>query len=382
MKFLHLSDLHLGKRVNDVPMLDDQRFILQQIEAIVADEKPDAVLIAGDVYDKSVPSAEAVELLDDFLCRLAAARQQVFVVSGNHDSPERLAFASRLIDASGIHLSRVYDGKVAPITLRDEFGPIHIYMMPFVKPALVRHCYPEEKIDNYTDAFRVAVAQMNVDWTERNVLVAHQFVTGPDGVSGIIHSDSEDISIGGLDNVDASVMADFDYVALGHIHGPQNVGGYSHIRYCGTPLKYSFSEISHKKSITRIVLGKKGSCEVTTIPLQPLHDMREIRGKYAELTDRRFYAGTQTEDYLRVVLTDEQDVLEALSRLRTVYPNIMQLEYDNERTRISRQPITAATAERQPVELFADFFKQCNGKDMSEEQTKIITELIQTIWEK
>ena len=382
MKFLHLSDLHLGKRVNDVSMLEDQKFILEQMETIIAEETPDAVLIAGDVYDKAVPSAEAVELLDDFLCRLSAMKQQVFVVSGNHDSPERLAFASRLIDASGIHLSRVYEGAITPITLHDAHGPIHIYMMPFVKPAVVRYWFPDEKIENYTDAFRVAVQKMNVDTTERNVLVAHQFVTGENGAAGILHSDSEDISIGGLDNVDAAVMAAFDYVALGHIHGPQNIAGYPHIRYCGTPLKYSFSEISHEKSITRVVMGEKGNCQVSTIPLHPKHDMREIRGKFAELTDQKNYVGTQTDDYLRVILTDEQDVLEALARLRTVYPNIMHLEYDNERTRAVQKPIVAAAAERMPLDLFSDFFHQCNGKEMSEEQTKIVTELIQKIWEK
>lgn len=382
MKLFHLSDLHIGKRVNEVSMLEDQKHILCQMVELVKEHRPDALLIAGDVYDKTVPSAEAVELLDDFLVQLAKLNLPVFIVSGNHDSPERLSFASRLIDQSGIHISRVYDGSLSVFTLQDEFGPVNICLMPFVKPAVVRHVHPEENIGTYSDALRVALGTIQIDTSARNVLVAHQFVTGDGGGETVLRSDSEDLSIGGLDNVDASLFADFDYVALGHIHAPQNIKGYPHVRYCGSPLKYSFSEINQQKSLTQVVLNEKGNLNVTTIPLQPLHDMREIRGTYEELTAQQCYQGTPTDDYLRVILTDETEVLEARNRLRVVYPNIMNLEYDNARTRANQQPITAAALQSDPLELFSSFFEQSNGKEMTIEQSQIVTEMIQTIWEK
>lgn len=249
MKFIHLSDLHLGKRVNGFSMLEDQRVVLAQILSIIDEESPDAVLIAGDVYDKGVPPIEAVELFDWFLVELAP--RQVFIISGNHDSPERLAFGSRLLDASGIHISPVYDGQVKPVSLTDSHGAVDIYMLPFVKPVHVRRFFPE--VESYTDAVRAAVAGMQVDTQKRNVLLTHQFVTGAET------SDSEELSVGGTDNVDASVLEPFDYVALGHIHGPQNIGS-EKIRYCGTPLKYSFSEANHKKSVTVAELGEREAC--------------------------------------------------------------------------------------------------------------------------
>ena len=228
MKLLHLSDLHLGKRVKDFSMLEDQQYILAEILRIAGEEAPDAVLIAGDVYDKSVPPAEAVELFDDFLVRLSRLNTQVFVISGNHDSPERVAFGGRLMDSSGIHLSPVYSGQVQPLSLTDPFGTVDFYMLPFLKPAHVRRFFPDSEISSYTDALRTAIGQMPVDPSRRNVLITHQFVTGAQ------RSDSEDISVGGTDNVDASVFDAFDYVALGHIHGPQHVGRET-VRYCGTP---------------------------------------------------------------------------------------------------------------------------------------------------
>ena len=240
MKFIHLSDLHLGKRVNEFSMLEDQQYILTEILHIIDTEKPDGVLIAGDVYDKSVPSAEAVALLDDFLVRMSKRSLRIFLISGNHDSPERMAFGGRLMESSGVYLAPVYDGKVTPITLIDEYGPVKVYLLPFVKPAHVRRCFPEQEISTYTDALCVAIEAMNVDPVERNVLVTHQFVTGA------TRCDSEELSVGGTDNVDVSVFESFDYVALGHIHGPQQVSRET-VRYCGTPLKYSFSEAGHEK---------------------------------------------------------------------------------------------------------------------------------------
>lgn len=376
MKLIHLSDLHLGKRVNEFSMLEDQAYILLKILSVIDDQRPDAVLIAGDVYDKSVPSAEAVELFDDFLVRLAERKLQVFVISGNHDSPERLAFGGRLMDASGVHLAPVYNGHVAPITLTDSFGPVNIFMLPFVKPGHIRRFFPEEKIESYTDALSVAVGDMKPNTGERNVLIAHQFVTGAE------RSDSEEASVGGLDNVDAAVFDGFDYVALGHIHGPQNIGS-ERIRYCGTPLKYSFSEASHQKSVTVAELGGKGALSVRTVSLIPKRDMVELRGSYEELMRKSFYEGTTyPEDYVHITLTDEEDVPEAMARLRVVYRNLMKLSYDNTRTRCLAQIDAAEDTERKtPLELFAEFYEKQNGAALGGEQEALLKTLIETIWE-
>ena len=376
MKLIHLSDLHLGKRLNEFSLLEDQVYILMKILNVIDEERPDAVLISGDVYDKSVPSAEAVELLDDFLVRLAERRLQVFVISGNHDSPERLAFGGRLMDESGVHLSPVYSGHVKPLTLEDGFGPVNIYMLPFVKPGHVRRFFPEEKIESYTDALAVAIRDMQPDFSQRNVLLAHQFVTGAE------RSESEELTIGGLDNVDASVFDGFDYVALGHIHAPQDIGS-ARIRYCGTPLKYSFSEAKQQKSVTVAELGEKGSLTLRTVPLSPKRDMVELRGHYDELMSRRFYEGTGwQEDYVHITLTDEEDVPEAMARLRSVYQNLMKLDYDNARTRHTAQIDGAEGAEsKSPMELFSEFFEKQNGRAPSDEQRALLSKLMETIWE-
>jgi exonuclease SbcD len=375
MKIVHLSDLHLGKRVNEFSMLEDQEDILTKIIQVIDDVKPDAVIVAGDIYDKSVPSAEAVELFDDFLWKLAQRKLQVFIISGNHDSAERIAFASRLIDASGIHLSPVYNGAVEPITLQDAYGPIRFYMLPFVKPATVRRFFEDAEINSYTDAVRVAVAAMQMDPTQRNVLITHQFVTGA------TRSDSEDVSVGGADNVDASVFDGIDYVALGHIHGPQSIGT-DRIRYCGTPLKYSFSEAKHTKSVTVVTLAEKGSLTVETVPLVPKHDMREIRGVYADIMFRSSYEGTATDDYLRVVLTDENDIPDVMSRLRVIYPNVMKLDYDNKRTRTVNAIHGAEQMEvKTPLDLVAELYELQNGQPLSPEQKQFSRELIEKIWE-
>lgn len=375
MKLIHLSDLHLGKRLNEFSLLEDQEYILLRILNIIDDIRPDGVIIAGDVYDKSVPSAEAVALFDDFLCRLAERDLQVFVISGNHDSPERIAFGGRLMERSGVHLSPVYDGKVEPITLSDEHGEVNIFMLPFIKPANVRRFYPGEQIESYTDALRVAISHMSIDTAKRNVIVTHQFVTGAS------RSDSEEISVGGSDNVDVSVFEPFDYVALGHIHGPQSVGKET-VRFCGTPLKYSFSEAGHKKSVTVAMLGEKGDVSVTTVPLAPKRDLRELRGTYEELISKRNYDGTATDDYLHIILTDEEDIPDAVAKLRTVYPNIMTLDYDNPRTRsLGFSDSAEAPENRTPFELFAELYERQNGLTMSEQQREFCEELISKIWE-
>lgn len=372
MKLLHLSDLHLGKRVNEYSMLDDQRHILTQILRITQEEVPDAVLIAGDVYDKAVPPAEAIALFDDFLVKLAKQNVQVFVISGNHDSPERIAFGSRLMDAAGIHMSPVYSGEVEPITLTDAFGPVHFWLLPFVKPMHVRRCYGGEETGSYTEALRTAIGHMELDLQTRNVLITHQFVTGAS------RSDSEEVSVGGTDNVDAAVFEAFDYVALGHIHSPQNCGS-EKIRYCGTPLKYSFSEANDRKTVTVVELGTKGDLTVRTVPLSPLHDMVELKGTYQELMAASFYGNTTwQEDYTHLTLTDEEDIPDAIGKLRTVYHNLMKLDYDNTRTRMNLEITGPDIRENlSPMQLFADFYELQNNQPMSDEQAAFVAALIE-----
>ena len=373
MKFLHISDLHIGKRLNEFSLIEDQKYILDRIIEEAEKNKVDALLIAGDVYDKSIPPTEAVTLFDDFLVALSCKNIPVLVISGNHDSPERLAFGSRLIEASGIYISAVYNGVSRPVTLTDEYGECCIYMLPFVKPATVRRFFPEARIDSYTDALSLAIENMNIDEGKRNLLIAHQFVTGAQ------RSDSEDVSVGGLDNVDASVFSPFDYVALGHIHGPQNPT--DNVRYCGTPLKYSFSEVEHKKSLTLITLKEKGSVEIEEIPLSPMREMVCLKGNYAEIIESGRLDDSHRESFVRVTLTDEDEIPDAIAGLRTVYHNIMELRYDNTRTRnIGKIEGTINIQNRSALELVSEFYTLRNGKEMSEEQTAIVEKLIEEIW--
>ena len=415
MKLVHLSDLHLGKRVNEFSMIEDQEYILIQIINRIDEIKPDAVIIAGDIYDKSVPSEEAVRLWDDFLSKLAKRKLEVYAISGNHDSAVRFAQNSRIIDQAGIHLSPAYDGKLMHFTIPDEYseksGDVNLYMLPFIKPAVVRSFYPEEDIKDYTDAVRVALEHADgstdrenfadiadiemehtkseeginvgicnyqgaIDPKKRNILVAHQFVTGAE------RCESEEITVGGLDNVDASVFDDFDYVALGHIHGPQKVKRDT-IRYSGTPLKYSFSEKDHHKSLTVVTVKEKGQVQIELVPFEPLRDLRQIRGTYEELSDKRNYEGTETSDYIHAVLTDEEDIPDAISKLRIIYPNLMKLTYDNTRTRENKVIEGATDIERKsPIELFEEFYEKQNNQEMSDEQRELVSGLIEGIWDR
>lgn len=374
MKFFHLSDLHLGKRVNEFSMIEDQEYILKEILTIIGKEKPDGILVAGDIFDRSIPSEEAVILWDEFLLSLSHKKIPVFAISGNHDSAIRFSEHSELINASGIYLAPAYKGKAKCYYLEDSNGKVNIYLLPFIKPAEVRAFFPEEAIESYTDACRVAIEHMEINTNERNIIIAHQFVTGA------TRCESEEIVVGGLDNVDVSVFDDFDYVALGHIHGKQSIGRET-IRYCGTPLKYSFSEKDHEKSITVVELDVKGSITITEIPLVPRHDLREIRGTYDELMSKQNYEGTATDDYIHAVLTDENDVLDAVAKLRVIYKNLMKITYDNKRTE-SRQEVTDAVdvEKKSPIDLFSEFFEKQNNMEMSDEQMKYVTDLIQEIW--
>ena len=376
MKFIHLSDLHIGKRVNEYSMLEDQEYILNQIINIIDAEKPDCVIIAGDVYDKAVPSAEAVALVDDFLVKLSEKNLHVFVISGNHDSPERIAFGGRLMQSSKIYMSPVYDRNIAPTVLEDEYGKINIWMLPFVKPVHVRKINEDTELNSYTDAMRIAIEDININKNERNVMITHQFVTGAQ------RTESEEISVGGTDNVDVSVFEDFDYTALGHIHRPQNCKS-EKVRYSGSPLKYSFSEAKDNKSVTVAELKEKGTLLVTTIPLVPLRDMVEIKGKYEEIMLRDFYKATSyQEDYVHITLTDEDDIPDAIGKLRTVYHNLMKLDYDNIRTRNINLVDGAENIERKsPYEHFSEFYEKQNNKPMNDNQNEFIKKLIEDIWE-
>ena len=376
MKIIHLADLHIGKRVNEFSMIDDQKYILNQILEIIDKEKPDAVIIAGDVYDKQVPSIEAVELLDSFISDISKRKTTTFIISGNHDSAERLAFGSSLMAMGKIYISPVYNGKISKYTLKNDFGSANFYLLPFVKPNHVKRFFPDEKIESYTDAIRVVVDNLKLDTSEINILIAHQFVTGAS------RTESEEISVGGLDNVDASVFDDFDYVALGHIHRPQKIGT-ERIRYCGTPLKYSFSEVNDTKSVSIIEINSKEDFNLRTIPLIPKRDMRKIRGTYEELITKTSYENTNTDDYIHVTLTDEFNVVDAIQKLRVIYKNIMKLEYDNMRTRESRKINLddMVIENKNPLEIFSEFYKLQNNQEMDDEQKEIIKKIMEEVWE-
>lgn len=376
MKIMHLSDLHLGKRVNEFSMLEDQIYILNEIINIIDEQKPKVIILAGDIYDKPIPPAEAVEIFDDFLYKLSKRNPAVFIISGNHDSAERIAFGSRLFDKSGIYLSPVYNGKILPIPVDDECGDINFYMLPFIKPVHVRRFFPDAPISTYTDALNTVITDMDIDNTKRNILITHQFVTGSS------RTESEDVSVGGSDNVDSDIFKDFDYVALGHIHRSQCCDS-EYIRYCGTPLKYSFSESKDIKSITMLDIKEKGNIKLDFIPLTPLRDMVEIKGSYNELMLKSFYENTSlTDDYVHITLTDEEDIPDVITKLRVVYKNIMKLDYDNQRTKKSSEinPINDMDS-KSPLELFDTFYELQNGKHLSDTQRVFLKNIIEEIWE-
>lgn len=379
MKFIHISDLHLGKRLYEFSMLEDQVHILNQIIEIIDGEKPDGVLIAGDVYDKQVPPVEAVQLFDDFLVKLAQRRLEVFVISGNHDSPERIAFGSRIMNASGIHMSPVYDGDITPFTMTDEHGNVNIYMLPFVRPADVRRFCDEdvrESIKTETDAVKTAISKMSVNPAERNIIVSHQ------AIKGAARSGSEEVVIGNLREIDASAFDAFDYAALGHFHAPQNCGS-EKIRYCGTPLKYSLSELKGKKSVTVVELLEKGNLQCKTVELTPLHELVELRGTYEELTKKSFYDNTTwQEDYTHIILTDEDEIPDVLGKLRVIYHRLLKPDYDNKRTQSDAEIIGAKTVEKKsPLELFEELYEMQNNQSMSDEQLEFVKKMIEETME-
>ena len=473
MKFFHLSDLHLGKRVNGYPMLDDQKYILEKVIELIDRDHPDAVIIAGDVYDKSIPPVEAVNLFDDFLVSLAARGLQVFIISGNHDSAERVSYGGRVMEQSGIHISRRITGArgtgwtdeeeedgragmpgdeeedgragmpgdeedaggagmpgdeedagpekaadqktgkntgsdeeeaaggetaagtepdspgseifnpggvIVPVRLEDGFGPVNVYLFPYIHPSVVREAWPGDRVTTWTDAMEVLIRRAGVDSDARNIAVAHQYITA-DGVRPQ-ECDSEQKHIGGLDNVEYSVFKDFDYVALGHLHGPQRIGRDT-VRYSGSPLKYSFSEEKQKKSVTVVELKEKGCVDISQIPLEAKRDLKTVRGSFEEVMSPAFTASLSAEDYYRVILTDEHDIDQALSRLRVrFYKNLMELKYDNTRTGSEGGEINPEeeVLEKEPIEVLGELYEKQNGTCMSEFQKEVAARLIEKIW--
>ncbi|MBQ5330000.1 MAG: exonuclease SbcCD subunit D [Oscillospiraceae bacterium] len=368
MRFVHLADLHLGRRVCGFSLIEDQKYILDRILDMIGEEKPDIVLIAGDVYDKLSPPAEAVTLLDSFLTELSRRGIETFIISGNHDSPERIAFGADLMNKSGIHFSPVYDGKAAHFTVTDEYGEADIYLLPYLRAAEARRFFPDEDIPDTAAAVSAAIRAMNMDKSRRNIIISHQFVQGGET------SDSERGAVGGTDGVPADVYKDFDYAALGHLHKPQAMSG--NVRYGGTPLKYSVSEAEHKKSLAVCELGEKGTPVKTVLrELVPLRDMRMIKGSFEDIMSE------SSDDFVQVMLTDTERIPDAQKRLRAQYPRIMAVKYINEQ---EREPIgiTEESAVRtvSPFELFESFFLEANGKKMTAEQSEHMRGLIDSIW--
>lgn len=370
MRFLHLADLHIGKRVNGFSMIEDQKFVFEQVYNVIENEKIDGIIMAGDIYDKPVPSAEAVKLFDEMLTRLVSINLSIFVISGNHDSAERIGFGSDILSAAKVYMSRVYNGNLQKIELEDDYGKINVYLLPFIKPATVKNIYKEAEIKDYDDALECVLSQEKIDETKRNVIVSHQFVTGA------MRSESEEVSVGGLDNVSVENYEAFDYVALGHIHRAQQMGRES-ARYAGTLLKYSFSEEKHNKSMTIVDLKEKGNIEIKEIPVKPLHDLKTIKGKFSKITSEEFYKELKKEDYYRAVLTDEDDILNAIGKLKSIYPNLMSMEYDNTRTRSYSVVDNVETGEaKSPLDYFEEFFEKQNGRKMSEKQRDYLLEIL------
>ena len=375
MKFIHISDLHLGKRVYEYSMIEEQKNALDQVIKAVDEKNVDGIFIAGDIYDKSVPTIEAIELFDSFLVELSKRDIDIFVISGNHDSPERIGFGAELLKSKRIYISKAYEGNIEYVDMQDEFGKLRVHLIPFLKPANVRRYYPDEEITDFNSAIRTIVENMDVDTDDRNVVLVHQFITGA------VRSESEESFLGGMDNIEYDLFDEFDYVALGHIHKPQAMGR-QQVRYSGTLVKYALDEVNQVKSITYVELKGKGEVIIETIPVSPVHEMRRIEGTYMELTDRNNYIDTKVDDYLHVVLKDEGDVPDALRKLRVIYPNILKLEYDNTRTRIRNSVIEReAVRRKQPIEYIEALFQTQNNTEMSEEQANVIRRILEDGYE-
>lgn len=374
MKFIHLGDLHIGKSIGEFDLIEDQKYILDQILDIAEKNGIDAVLIAGDVYDKTIPSEAAVRLFDYFICRLAEKRIKTFIITGNHDSDERLNFGSSLFEARDIFISAKYEGKLFKKEVEDSDGKVNIYLMPFIKASQVRHFYPDEEIENYDDAVRVVLDKSMINPEERNILVAHQFVAGKSADPQLGGSESVSTqTVGLVEKIGADCFTDFDYVALGHIHSPQSVGR-EEIRYAGSPLKYSLSEASNNKFATIVNLGKKGDVDIKLEPLYPMRDLRHLKGRMKQLLKKENIVAP--EDFIYVTLTDEETVGNAMGIFQQYYPNTIRIEYDNSHTRELRQTdITQITENKTFGEMISDFYQMVYGCEISEEELALMNKI-------
>ena len=367
MRFLHLGDLHLGKSLGDFDLIGDQKYILDQMLAVIRERTVDAVLIAGDVYDKAIPSEAATNLLDYFLCCLAETGVKTFLISGNHDSDDRLNYGSRLFQDNQIFISSVFRGELEKYTVEDEQGEVDVYLLPFVKASQVRHYFPDAKIDSYDDAVRVIIEHAHLDRQKRNVIVAHQFVAGRSEDPVLAGSESIGTqSVGLVEKISYDCFDPFDYVALGHIHSPQKVGR-EEVRYAGSPLKYSLSEVNHIKSVPLVTLGEKGKVSVELIPLSPMRDLRHIKGSIRELLDKKHVQSP--EDFIYATLTDEEIIGDAMGIFQQVYPNTVKIDYDNSHTReIEQVDLSHIVENKSFSELISDFYQLMYQCEISEEE--------------
>ncbi|MGN1023964.1 MAG: exonuclease SbcCD subunit D [Lachnospiraceae bacterium] len=372
MKILHTADLHLGKSVNEFDLLEDQKYMLEQLLSVIDTEHPDVLLISGDIYDRSVPPERAVELLDTFLTELSGRKIPTLVISGNHDSEERLAYGSSLFAKSGIHIAGKFEGKLEEVTLKDEYGLVHFYLLPFVKASTVRYYYPNADIKTYEDAVRTVIGSAAPDPDVRNVCLAHQFVTYSGKDPELSGSETSGLEVGTVERVGSGVFAPFDYTALGHIHGYQEMEG-GRVVYSGSPLKYSLREIGQNKCFVLLDLGPKqdgkADLAIQRIPVKPLHEMRRIKGKLKDLLSH----AVDTDDYIYATLTDEEPIPDAMASLQGVYPNAMKLDYENARTRaLEDEPLEGQTQEKSFAEIAEDFARKVTGAELTDSERALL----------
>lgn len=381
MKLLHLADLHIGKVINEFSMLEDQKYILHQAAELAAEEKTDGVILAGDIYDRSVPTAEAVSVLNKFLEKLADLGQKIFVISGNHDSPERIGFAGSILARGGLYMEGSFLPELKKVELTDAFGPVNIYFLPFARAGAMQKVLGLEAGTDLTACIRRVIENTKINPAERNVLITHHFVTG-NGAEPEVSDSEYPVSVGGTENVDASVFDGFDYVALGHIHKPQSIGR-KEVCYAGSPLKYSFSECGREKSAVLVTLGEKErGVTMERRVLKPLHDMRKVKGELAELLKEEVVSLADRSDYLFVTLTDEKELFEPMEQLRTRYPNVMQLELEkNIRHEGAAVSLKEQLREKSLLEIYRDFYEAVTDRPLDESREAVVAALLKEIQE-
>lgn len=384
MKILHLADMHLGKILQEQSLLEDQEYMLKQIIEKIKKENIETILISGDIYDKSIPPAEAINLLDNFLnILIKKLKKKVFIISGNHDSKERLGFGSKIFEDEGLYIESKYSGNLKKVQLEDEYGKINIYMLPFTKPAEVRKYFEstEKEITSYNEAIHEIIKKEKINEKERNIILVHQFVTA--GENSPERTESEVLTLGGIDNVDISNFDEFDYVAIGHVHRPQKIGRET-ARYAGTMLKYSFSEINHKKTMPILEFKEKGNIKTQLLELTPLRDMREIKGPIEELTKKENYEEMNTNDYMKVIITNEEPIYDAIGQIRKIYPNTLKLEIKNSKTILNQEEQNIDLEKiknRNEIELFNEFYKMQNNNELNKKQKEILEKIVKEIKE-